>query len=138
MYFLKVSLHRSLLVNEDSQEIIAFFNTYPGNDCKLTMMVTKWSFTEPITFQLSASDSDDDLWLMDGTCSGTQPVMVYGAADVKSYMTENYPVKSLDVLNTIPIRIVNQVFGLDYKIDIYSIGYDGRPVFYRRIDSPMF
>ena len=126
--------HPWLFVNADSQEIIAVLTTYPGNDCKLTAVVWK---DQEIKFHLSASELDDDLWLTGGSCSGTPPVFTYGAADVKNFMTKNYPVKSVTTENAMQIRFVNEVFDIEYKFDIYWIDYDGKPVFYRRISNGM-
>ena len=76
----------------------------------------------------------DHSWF-ESTCSGKSPDIIYGAADVKNYMTENYPVKSMSSENSMLNWFMNDVVGIDFKIDVYWIGFDGKPVFYRSING---
>ena len=108
--------HPWLIVDPTNQQIIGYFNTFIGNDCNIVLDINSSSSIQ-----------------MTGSCSGTPPTLEVGGTDIKTYISDNYPVKSGSGSTAYTLTF-NKSQMID-AVDLYWLNFQGEPVFYATIYS---
>jgi len=110
--------HPWLIVDPTNQQIIGYYNTFVGNDC------------QSVVLDINSSSSIQ----MTENCSGSiSPILEVGGTDVKTYVSDNYPVTSGSGSAGYTITF-NKSQMID-AVDLYWLNFQGEPVFYASIYS---